>query len=273
VDHRVHPSYATEAAIYADYLKNQTDAKTVAILFQNDDFGKDYVDSFKKAAGGDIEVVAEESYEATDPAVDTQITNLADSDADAFLGATTALKCPQVMDAIAQSGWDPIAYISQTCTSPILVGLARPESTDGLLSTSYLMDPRDPQWDDNENMQLFKEKVVQYGENADPQEGLQAYGWTMGALAAHVLEEAPKLTRLDVMVTARQLRGVEVGAILPGVKFSTDKGDPFPVEAMQVIRYSGDKQLWELLDENGQVLPEGEVKLLDFEGETSKFAA
>ena len=269
------PSYATEAAVFADYLTERTDATTVAILQQNDDFGNAYTEAFEKAIeGSDLDVVEVQTYESDAPDVTSQVTSLADTDADAFLGATTGLKCPATFNAIASSGWDPIAYVSATCTSPRLIGLAEAGATDGIISTSYLKDPLDPQWDEDEAMQLYKEKVAEYGpDGTDVTDTLVGYGWTMGALVEHALREATELTREAVMESAHDLQEVEVGLVLPGIAFNTSpEGDSFVVEKLQAIQYNGEKKLFDLLGGDGEVLPPGETAILDYEGKTADVA-
>ena len=168
--------------MFVQYLKDNNPQAKVAILYQNDDFGKAYLDPLKAAAieGTDIELVAEETYEPTDPNVDSQMTTLAASDADTIFLGTTGLKCPQGLDAGAASGKFETVYLSGTCTAAILMSLAKPESTEGVISTVYIKDPTDPQYADDEAMQLYMEKVPQYNPAADVNDGLVAYGWTQG---------------------------------------------------------------------------------------------
>ena len=127
--------------MYANHLEeNQPDAK-VALLTQNDDFGRAYVDTFNAAIEGTvIEVVAEETYEISNTDTSSQITSLADSGADAVVLGTTALACPTTLNAIDGTNWDPTIYISGTCTSPTLVGLAEPGAADGIISVTAFMD-------------------------------------------------------------------------------------------------------------------------------------
>jgi branched-chain amino acid transport system substrate-binding protein len=255
------PSYATEAAIFADYLKENNPEAQVAILSQNDDFGEGYVDAFKKAIEDtDIAVVAEQTYNTEDPDVRGQITTLAGSGADTALLAATALKCPQSLNAIQESAWDPTIYISATCTSSTVVGLANPGANDGVLSSIYLKDPSDPQWEDDEAMQEYREIGQQYGVSAeDLDNGIVGYGWTMGALLVETLRQSPELTRQAVMETAYSLNDVMVGLLLPGISINTNgEEDPFVIEQMQIGIYNG--EYWDLQGE-----------LTDFEGRSGDF--
>lgn len=255
------PSYATEAAIFADYLKaNKPEAK-VAILGQNDDVGSGYADAFRKSIDGtDITVVTEEKYSPTDPDVKSQITTLAASGADTILVAAAALKCAQALNAMQEQNWKPTTYISGTCTSKTVVGLANPGAADGVISSIYLKDPADPEWDNDAAMQEFQTLGAQNGLSAeDLDNGIVGYGWTMGALMVDTFKQAGEITRQSVMQTAYSLHDLQVGLLLPGATVNTNGAqDPFPIEQMQIGIYNG--TFWDL---QGQ--------LVSFEGKTSDY--
>jgi branched-chain amino acid transport system substrate-binding protein len=241
------PTYPTEAAIFADYLKANKPQAKVAILSQNDDFGDGYVEGFKAAIDGtDISVVAEQTYNPEDPDVKSQITTLSATDADTALLATTGAKCFQALNAVREAGWNPTIYISGTCTSKTIVGLAQPGANDGVLSSIYLMDPVDPQWADNAAMEQFQTLGAQYGISADDlTNGIVGYGWTMGALLVETFKRTGELTRAGIMETAYSWDNLEVGLLLPGITVNTNGAeDPFPIEQMQIGQYNG--QYWEL---------------------------
>ena len=239
------PTYATEMGVFVDYLEAENPDAKVAILFQNDDFGAEYVDSFTALTEGtDITVVTEESYEPSDSDVDSQITSIANSGADTVVLAATALKCPQALDALqAQSGFDPeTVWLSQTCTSSTVIGLASPGAADGVLSAIYLKDPADPQWDDDPAMVEFQEQGQAHGLSAEQvEDGVVGIGWTFGQLLAETIRNTPELTRENIMQSAYSLDGVEVGLLLPGVTFTTNGAeDPFPIETLQIGQYNGE---------------------------------
>jgi branched-chain amino acid transport system substrate-binding protein len=256
------PSYATEAAVFADYLKANKPTAKVAILAQNDDFGDGYTVAFKKAIEGtDITITTEQKYNASDPDVKSQITTMASSGADTALLAATALKCPQALNAIKESGWKPLSYISGTCTSNTIVGLAK-EANNGVLSSIYLKDPSDPEWNTDPAMQEFQTLGAQNGLSADDlKNGIVGYGWTMGALLAETLKQSPDLTRQSVMQTAYSLKDVTVGLLLPGITINTaGSKDPYVIEQLQIGQYNG--SFWDL-----------QGKVISFEGATAKYAA
>jgi branched-chain amino acid transport system substrate-binding protein len=257
------PSYSLEAVMYANYLKeNQPDA-TVALLTQNDDFGESYVDTFlAEIEGTDIEVVGEETYDFTNPDTTSQVTSLASSDADAVVLGTTALACPNALNAINSTSWEPMIFISGTCTSPTLVGLAEPGAAEGIISVTAFKDPRDPQWEGDEAMQEFLEKGRQYGgPDLDIDNTIVAYGWTMGALLVDTLSNAAELTRPAVMEQALNIDDLTTGLVLPESVLNTSiaDGDKFPLEVLQLMQYSEDLGYYEFLGE-----PQ------DFEGETGE---
>jgi hypothetical protein len=174
---------------------------------------------------------------------------------------TTALACPNALNAINASSWDPTTFISGTCTSPTLVGLAEPGAADGIISVTAFKDPRDPQWADDEAMQLYLEKGPQYGgADIDIENSIVAYGWTMGALLVDTLTNAAELTRPAVMEQALNIDNLVTGLALPASAFNTSiaDGDKFPEEVLQLMQYSDQLGYYEFLGD-----PQ------DFEGQTA----
>jgi branched-chain amino acid transport system substrate-binding protein len=247
------PSYSLEAVMYARYLEENDPDATVALLTQNDDFGQAYVETFESAIEGtDITVVAQETYDFTNPDTTSQVTSLASSDADAVILGTTALACPNALNAINASSWDPTTFISGTCTSPTLVGLAEPGAAEGIISVTAFKDPRDPQWADDEAMQLYLEKGAEYGAaDIDLENSIVAYGWTMGALLVDTLTNAAELTRPAVMEQALNIENLVTGLALPTSAFNTSitDGDKFPEEVLQLMQYSEELGYYEFLGE------------------------
>ncbi len=256
------PSYSLEAVMYARYLEENDPTAEVALLTQNDDFGGAYVETFTQAIEGtDITVVAEETYEVANPDTTSQVTSLAASGADAVVLGTTALACPNALNAINGTNWEPTIFISGTCTSPTLVGLAEPGAADSIISVTAFKDPRDPQWADDEAMQLFLEKGAEYGgADFDLENSIVAYGWTMGALLVDTLTNAAELTRPAVMEQALSIDNLVTGLALPTSPFNTILGiDKYPEEVLQLMQYSEDLGYYEFLGE-----PQ------DFEGQTAE---
>ncbi|MCU0267337.1 MAG: ABC transporter substrate-binding protein [Acidimicrobiales bacterium] len=263
------PAYPTEAAVFVDYLQQQKPDATLAVLKQNDDFGEGYAEALVTAIEGtDIEIVQEEVYNSDSPDVTAQITALAGSGADAVFVGATGLACPNALKAITGAGWDPITYISATCTSQTILNLAAPEDTTDVLSTGYIADPKagceaqlealDPEL--ATNMEDFRAQVQANGGSAeDASNGFVAYGWSMGQLLEETLKSAPELTRESVMEAAYNLQDVDLPLLLPGVSANTNGvEDPFVIESLYIIKYSG--TCWET---------QGEV--VDVEGRTKEY--
>lgn len=252
------PTYNTEMAMWVDFLqKNEPDA-TIAVLYQNDDFGEAYLSALKDLIEGtDLTIVAEEAFDAENADVAAQLATLADTNADAFVSATTALACANAMGSLLESSWRPLAYISATCISSTITSLAPPGAPDLFYSGLYLKDPNDPTWADDPGMQEFKELGAAAGLSEENLlDGVVVFGWTMGQMLQATLENAETIDRVSVMNSAWHLEDVELPMLLPGITVNTNGAeDPFPIEKMQLGKYNG--TYWAL---------EGEV--FDFEGKS-----
>ena len=242
------PAYATESATLVEYLTANNPGAEIALLYQNDDYGNSYLGPLEKAIEGtDITIGAKETYEPTDPNVDSQITTLAASGANTLFIGATGLKCPQAMDAAAGKGFD-VVYLSGTCTSNLLMGLAKPESSNGVISSVYVKEPANPDFAADPAMVLYKEKVAQYGPGVDANNGLVAYGWTQGAMLAEILNAAEPLDRVAVVEAARSLSVDEPpGLFLPGVPWALDgTTDGFPIETFYLARYDSAAKVYRI---------------------------
>lgn len=249
------PNYVSEARIYAQYLLDNHPDATVAVLFQNDDYGMDYFQGFRDAIeGSDIEVVAEQSYETTDPTVESQMTNLAQSGADVFFNITTPSFAAQAMGFDAQSDWDPIHLLNSVSNSLTTVGAVGFEPLQGMVTALYLKDPQDPQWEGDEDMQTYLDNIGEYASNADPNNGYVVYGWAVGSAFYNLLEQTECPTRESLMEATMNLNDVAFELGLPGVTMNTSEDDRFPLEAMQIATLEG--ETWQL---EGEVIDTREV--------------
>jgi branched-chain amino acid transport system substrate-binding protein len=240
------PDYVTESQVYADYLeKEQPDAK-VAVLYQNDAFGEDLLNGFKEAINGtNIEIVAEESYEVTDPTVASQMSKLAASDADTFLNITTPKFSAQAIAAAAKMGWEVLHILNNVGASKKLVlepvGL---ENAQGIVSTSYFMDPEDPQWADDPAMVEYKDALEKHEPRADPEDPFHVYGWAVANTMVRALEGMEEPTRQALMDSIRSM-DEEIPILLPGIEVKMDgEQDTYPIEAMQIMRFEDEN--WKL---------------------------
>jgi branched-chain amino acid transport system substrate-binding protein len=234
------PAYSVEVLGYLDYLRELDPDATLALLTQNDDFGRAYSQTVAEAtADTDLAVVAEETYEPALTDVTSQVTSLAATGADAVILGTTGLACPNALNAIQSTTWDPVIFITGTCANPLLMGLAEPGAADGVNSGTFLKDPLDPQWQDDDAMREYLDGMAEHSDlpDDDINDVIRAYGWTMGALLVHTLVEAEELTRPAVMAEALRLDRVTVGLTLPESPFDTGPGDKYPSEVGRGIRY------------------------------------
>jgi branched-chain amino acid transport system substrate-binding protein len=240
------PDYVTESQVYADFLEQEQPRAKVAVLYQNDAFGEDLLNGFKEAIKGtDVEIVAEESYEVTDPTVSSQMAKLANSDADAFLNITTPKFSAQAIAAAAKLDWKVLHILNNVGASKALVlepvGL---ENAQGIVSTSYFMDPEDPQWADDPAMTEYKQALERYEPRADPNDPFHVYGWAVASTMVKALEGMEEPTREALMDSVRNM-DTEIPILLPGIKVETSgTEDGYPIEAMQIMRFEGEN--WKL---------------------------
>ncbi len=245
------PTYQTEGHIYAQYvLKNVPDAK-VGILFQNDDYGKDYLKGFKDSLGDVAKkvIVLEQSYEVTDPTVDSQIVNLKNSGANVFFNITTPKFAAQAIKKAADIGWKPVHLLNNVSSS--VGAVLKPAGLDaskGVITTQYLKDPTDPQWKNDQGFKdwvAFMDKYYPDGNKAD---SFNVYGYSVAQSLVQVLRQSGNdLSRANVMKQAAALKDFVVPMLLPGIKINTSPTDFYPIEQEQLARFDGER--WVLFGE------------------------
>ena len=236
------PTYVTEARVYAEYLKkNRPDAK-VAVLLQNDGFGKDLLGGFTAGIeGSGITVVAQETYEPTDPTVAPQVKKLAGSGADVFLDITTPKAGAQAVATVAQTGWKPLHILNAVSASKAQV--LKPvgdQYAQGILSASYFKAADDPTWADDAAMKTFLADLEKYAPDADPEDPYSVYGWLVGETLVQALTKMTEPTRAALLEASRNL-DFTPSLMLPGITVKTSgDSDPYPIEAMQISRFTGE---------------------------------
>jgi branched-chain amino acid transport system substrate-binding protein len=245
------PNYVSEARVYAQYLKQEKPQAKVAVLYQNDDFGKDLYGGFKRAIEGtQIKVAAEQSYEVTDPSIDPQMRNLAASKADVLLDITTPKFGSQALAADAKNpGWNPLHIINNVAASITVLKPVGFENVQGVVSSTYYKDPNDPQWQNDPEMMLYRQKMQQYSPGNDPNVPYHTFGWAVASAFDKAMRAATCPTREGLRDSVRDLKGVKIDMLLPGVTMDTAAGDGFPIESMRLMRFKGER--WELF---GQVI-------------------
>jgi branched-chain amino acid transport system substrate-binding protein len=237
------PNYQSEGRIYAEYLLRNHPQGKIGILFQNDDYGKDYVKGLKDGLAGKMPIVAELPYETTDPTVDSQIINLKASGADVFFDVTTPKFAAQAIKKAAEIDWKPIHLLNNVSNSVGSVlqpaGFA---NAKGLLSTSYLKDPTDPAWKDDAAYKEWVAFMDKYYPEGDKTSTFTVFGYLVAQTMVQVLKQCgDELTRENVMRQAANLKKLDLGMLLPGITINTSPSDFAPIKQMQMERFTGER--------------------------------
>src|SRR5882757_8404049 len=237
-------NYQSETMVYAKYiLKNKPDAK-IAVLYQNDDYGKDFLKGFKDGLGAKAAsmIVIEESYEVSEPTVDSHIVKLKSSGADVFMNITTPKFAAQAMKKNAEIGWKPLHFLNSVSSSVgSVITPAGKENAQDVISAAYIKDPTDPQWKDDPAMIGWNQFLDKYYPEANRTEALVMYGYTVAQGLEHVLKACgDNLTRENVMKQAASMRDLELGGLLPGIKVNTSATDFAPLSQLQLMKFKGD---------------------------------
>ncbi len=243
------PAYPGEAQIYATYLLNNKPDAKVAILYQNDDYGKDYLNGFIAGLGAKAKtmVVAKEPYEVTEPTVDPQVIKLKASGADVFFNITTPKFAAQAIRKVHDLGWQPLHFLNNVSTSVATVmkpaGL---EKGIGIISTAYIKDPTDPQWTNDADMKEWRAWMDKYFPDGDKTNNNNTYAYAVASTMHEVLKRAgDDLTRANIMKVASNLKGVKVPLLLPGITIDTSPTDFYPIQCERLMKFTGEK--WQLV--------------------------
>ena len=239
------PNYQTEAGIYAKHILETTPNAKIAVLYQNDDYGKDYLEGFEKGLGAKAKtmIVAKASYETSDPTVDSQIVQLQASGANVFFNITTPKFAAQAIRKAYDIGWKPIQYLNNVSASigSVLTPAGLDKST-GVISIQYLKDSLDPTWKDDKGMKDWYAFMAKYYPDGNVKDGSNVVGYGLAQTMVQVLKQCgDNLTRENVMKQAANLKNYRTEVLLPGIHVNTSPTDYAPIEAMQLIRFDGSK--------------------------------
>ena len=244
------PNYQSEARAYAQHiLKTKPDAK-IGVLYQNDDYGKDYLKGFHDGLGAKKSMIVKEvSYEVADPTVDSQIVQLQQSGADVFFNITTPKFAAQAIRKAYDIGWKPVHYLNNVSNS--VGSVLTPAGLDkavGIISSAYLKDATDSKWANDKAIADWRQFMNKYYPDGNQADVFNVYGYTVAMTIAQVLKQCgDNLTRENVMRQAANLKGYRAETLLPGITISTSGDDFAPIEQVQLERFNG-KQ-WELFGE------------------------
>ena len=243
-------NYQTEARIYARHILDTKPNAKIAVLYQNDDYGKDYLKGFEDGLGAKKNmIVAKASYEVSEPTVDSQILQLKSSGADVFFNITTPKFAAQAIRAAYDTGWKPTHYLNNVSNS--VGSVLKPaglEKAVGVITSAYLKDPTDKRWASDPAMKSWREFMAKYNPEGDLSDPFNVYGYTVAATLEQVLKQCgDTLTRENVMKQAASLKRFRVETMLPGISITTSPTDYAPIEAVQLERFNG--QQFELFGE------------------------
>jgi len=242
------PNYQSETQIYAKWLlKNKPDAK-IAVLYQNDDYGKDYLKGLKDGLGAKAAsmIVMEESYETSEPTIDNHIVKLKSTGADVFMNITTPKFAAQAIKKVAEIGWKPLHFLNNVSAS--VGSVLKPagfENSQDIISADYLKDISDSTWNSDPGMKDFVAFMNKYFPDGDKLDHGTIVGYGVAQTLVQILKQCgDDLTRANVMKQAASLKNFRTEVLLPGVQINTSPTDFAPISQLQLEKFKGDK--WEL---------------------------
>ena len=241
------PSYQVEARIYAAYILKNYPGKTIGILYQNDDFGKDYVIGLHDGLGDQASklIAVEASYETTSPTVDSQVVQIRSANPDIFVNVATPKFAAQAIRKLGELKWTPMHFLTNVSVS--VGSVMKPagyENGQGILSAAYLKDPKDPKWKDDPAMNEWRAFMTKWYPEGDQEDAATVFAYGIAKGLEQVLRQCgDDLTRENIMRQAANLN-FEIGIYLPGTRIKTSPSDFAPLEQLQMMRFKGDS--WEL---------------------------
>jgi ABC-type branched-subunit amino acid transport system substrate-binding protein len=250
------PNYQSEGRIYAKYILEHFPQSKIAVFWQDDDAGKDQVKGLRDGLGDKVGmIVADKSFEVSDPSIDSQIVALHDSGADIFFSWATPKGSAQAIRKVGELGWKPKFFLANTATT--VASVLKPaglEYSKGIISTAYVKDPTDPRWKDDAGVKNWTAFMDKYYPDGDKANANNAYAYLESQIMVQVLKQCgDNLTRENVMKQAANLKDFTSEMLLPGIKVNTSAEDYYPLEQMQLMRFNGD--VWELFGDvvNGEI--------------------
>ena len=242
------PNYQNEARIYAKYILKEKPNARIAVLYQNDDYGKDYLRGLKDGLGDKAAsmIIAEDAYEVAEPTIDTHVVKMKSMNADVFVDITTPKFAAQAIKKTAEIGWKPLHFLNSVAGS--IGAVIRPagfENAQDIISVAYLMDPLDPQWKDDPGMKAFDDFLAKYFPEGNRSDSFVVAGYNVAQTMVQVLKQCgDNLTRENVMGQAANLKGFRSSNLLPGITINTSSTDFAPIKQVQFRRFKGER--WEL---------------------------
>ena len=241
------PSYQAEARIYAAYILKNHPGKSIGVLYQNDDFGKDYLTGLRDGLGDQANklIKIEVPYETSSPTVESLIVQIKSSNPDIFINIATPKFAAQAIKKVGELGWKPIQFLTNVSASVgSVIKPAGYDNSQDILSAAYMKDPKDPQWKDDAAMKEWRAFMTKYYPEGDLDDGATVFGYGIAKGMEKILRQCgDDLTRENIMKQAANL-DFEIGIYLPGTKIKTSPTDFAPLEQLQMMKFKGES--WEL---------------------------
>ncbi len=237
------PNYQSEGRIYAKYILDNLPKAKIGILYQNDDYGKDLLKGLMDGLGSKAKglIVSQQTYEVSDPTVDSQIVNLKDSGADVFINIATPKFAAQAIKKAHEIGWKPTQFVNQVSNSPgAVLKPAGLDASKGVMSLFYLKDPDDPEWSNDPAYKEWLEWMKKYYPDGNLHDLFNVFGYSVAQTMVQVIKQCgDDLTRENIMKQAANLKNLQLPMIMPGIKINTSPTDFFPIEQEQLGKFDG----------------------------------
>ena len=237
------PSYQTEASIYASYILKTKPNARIAVLYQNDDYGKDYLKGLTDGLGSKAKsmIVAEQGYNVSDPTIDSQIVSLQASGADVFVDIATPKFAAQSIKKIHELGWHPMFILNNVSAS--VGSVLKPagfDASQGIISAAYLKDATDPEWSNDKEMKEWTAFMDKYASSYDKADASTVYAYAVARTMVQVLRQCGNdLTRANIMKQAANLKDFNPGMLLPGITINTSPTNYAPIQQLQLMKFEG----------------------------------
>jgi ABC-type branched-subunit amino acid transport system substrate-binding protein len=241
------PNYQSEGRIYAKYILKERPTGKIGILYQNDDYGKDYIKGITDGLGTKASmIVGEESYETTDPTIDSHVVALKSEGADIFISITTSKFAAQSIKKVAELGWKPLFILNGVGASTgTVMKPAGLENSQNIISATYQKDPTDPQWKDDAGIKNFDAFLTKYFPEGNREDLNLMTGYNVAQTMVHVLKGCgDDLTRANIMKQAASIKRLQLEGLLPGITLNTSATDFAPIKQFQLRKFKGER--WEL---------------------------
>ncbi len=237
------PTYQSEGRVYAQYVLERIPDAKIGILYQNDDYGKDYVVGFKDGLGekGRKLIVLEQTYETSDPTIDSQIVNLKNSGANVFFNVTIPKYASQAIKKAYEIGWHPVHFLNNVSNSvDITLKPAGLEASKGLITTEFVIDPSDPRYQNDAGFKEYMAVMREYDPQGDPYDQFNVWGYTVAQLFIRTLKQCGKdVSRANLMRQAANLHDLRLPLLIPGIVINTSPTDFYPIKQLHLAKFDG----------------------------------